>query len=208
LSSAGELGEVCARLVAAADGELRRIERALHDGVQQDLIAVSVRLQLARRLADTDFPAAMAVLDEIGRDVRIALDGVRGLANEIYPSVLEARGLPDALRSAASAAGVAATVEAAGAGRYPAEVEAAVYFFCRAALEAVAAHASADTRVGIEILEKEEALRLVVDCEGAGLEAAADQLSSARDRIEALGGVLSFESAVGATRLEATVPLG
>ena len=91
--------------------------------MQQDLIAVSVRLQLARRLAASDLPAALALLDEIEDDVRGALDRVRALANEIYPSVLEARGLPDALRGAASAAQVAAT-SSAGVGRYPAEVEA------------------------------------------------------------------------------------
>jgi len=122
--------------------------------------------------------------------------------------VLGARGLPDALRGPAVAAGLAATVEAAGVGRYPAEVEAAVYFFCRATLRAVAEHAPADTRVAIKIAEDEDALRLVVDCEVVGgLDGAADLLSSARDRIEALGGVLWYESAAGVTRLEATVPL-
>jgi signal transduction histidine kinase len=198
---------VRARLVAAADGELRTIERALHDGVQQDLIAVSVLVQLARRLAVTDGPAAIAVLDEIGREVRDALHRVANLANEIYPSVLEARGLPDALLGAASARGVAAKIDAAGGGRYPVEVEAAVYFFWRAALDAVAVPAAADARVTIRIVEEDHALRVVIDYETARLDLASDALSSVRDRIESLGGVLAFEPATGGTRLTATVPL-
>ena len=100
----------------------RTIERALHDGVQQDLIALAVRLQLARQLAGRDLSATLALLEEIGVDVREALGRVQALANQIYPAVRDARGLPDALRSAASAAGVAATVEAAGTGRYPPDV--------------------------------------------------------------------------------------
>ena len=97
LSTADDLPAVRARLIAAADEASRRIERALHDGVQQDLVAVSVRLQIARRLAASDLAAALALLGEVEEDVRDALDRVRSLANEIYPSVLEARGLPDAL---------------------------------------------------------------------------------------------------------------
>ena len=144
------------RLVAETDGERRRIERALHDGVQQDLIAVSVRLQLARQLADTDLPSAVALLDEIGRDVRDALQRVQALASEIYPPLLDARGLPDALRGAASAAHVTATVEADGVGRFPAEVEAAVFFCCRAALDAAADGA----RLAIVLRDEERTLRL------------------------------------------------
>jgi signal transduction histidine kinase len=199
----------CARIVVAADGERRRFERALHDGVQQDLIAVAVRLQLARQLSGTDLPAAIDVLDEIRRDVREALASVRELANEIYPSLLEARGLPDAIRGAAAGARVVATVDAAEVGRYPAEVEAAVYFCCRAVLEAVVAHAGADSRVAIRIHETGHALRLEVTDETPGLDVAAGLLAPAGDRIDALGGALIVEPAPGgATRVAATVPLG
>ena len=142
----------------SASDDRRRFERALHDGVQQDLIALSVRLQLARQLAGADLPAALALLDEIGSDVREALVRVQALANEIYPSVLDARGLADALRGAASAARVTATVEASGLGRYPAEVEAAVYFCCRAVLEGLAS----DAHVTFRISEEEHALRVEV----------------------------------------------
>lgn len=147
--------------MSAGDAELRRIERALHDGVQQDLIAVSVRLQLAQWLAADDLPAALALLAEIEGDVREALDRVRALANEIYPSVLDARGLAEALRGAGAQAEVQVTVDAAGAGRYPADIEAAVYFFCRAALSA----AVAGSRASIAIREDQGRLRVVVERE-------------------------------------------
>ncbi len=209
LSTADELRAARARLVAAGDGERRRIERALHDGVQQDLVAVSVRLQLARRLAGTDLAAGLELLEEIERDVLDALDRLRTLANEIYPSLLDSRGLPDALRGAAAAAGVSATVEAAGVGRFPAQVEAAAYFCCRSLLEAVAAHRGPGARATIRIREEGAALRLEVDGVGTGPGGAAERLGAARDRIEALGGALSVDPAPGgATRVSATVPLG
>jgi signal transduction histidine kinase len=206
VSTVDELRAARTRLVVAADSERRRFERALHDGVQQELIAVSVRLQLAQQLVATDLSAAMEALDEIGCDVRDALDRVRVLANEIYPSVLEARGLPDALHGAASTAGVAATVEAAGVGRYPAEVEAAVFFSCRAVLEDCGGRGGAEVRVTIRIREKDDALHLEID--GDTVNPAADCLDSARDRIEALGGVFSVGPAPGGqTRVAATAPL-
>jgi signal transduction histidine kinase len=123
-----------AREVSKADSERRRIERALHDGVQQDLIALAVRLQLARRLVVPEPQSAVKLLDAIGRDVREALDRVRTLADGIYPSMLAAAGLPDALRAAGSAAGVPVSVDASGLGRLLPDVEATVYFCCRAAL--------------------------------------------------------------------------
>ncbi len=181
--------------MTAADAELRGIERALHDGVQQDLVAVTVRLQLAQRLAMTDLPAALALLAEIEDDVRAALDRVRALANEIYPSVLEARGLPDALRGAASAAGVTLILDAAGAGRFPADVEAAVYFFCRASLVA------AGSRATIRIRREESRVQVVVECGTGSVE-----LETAAARVEALGGIVTAQSEAGATRLTATVP--
>jgi signal transduction histidine kinase len=175
------------RLVTEADGERRRIERALHDGVQQDLIAVSVRLQLARQLAGADLPAAVALLDEIGSDVRGALQRVQALANGIYPPLLDARGLPDALRGAVAAGQVTATVETGGVVRYPAEIEAAVFFCCRAALDA----AAADARVAIVVRDEKHALRLEISGVATG------QLGPIRDRIEALGGELTVEPGTG-----------
>jgi signal transduction histidine kinase len=201
LSPADEQIDARVRLLAASDGELRRIERALHDGVQQDLVAMSVRLQLARRLAVTDLPAALALLAEIENDVREALDSVRALANEAYPSLLEARGLPEALRSAASAANANAAVDAIGVGRYPAQIEASAYFFCRAALAAAGTGAT----VAIQIREERGELGVVLEWKAGGLDG--DALGSARDRIAALGGTVEIGASGDATRIAATLPL-
>ena len=110
-------------------GERRRLERALHDGVQQDLIAVAVRLQLAQRLIESDTAGASELLELIRVDVHATLDRVRALANDLYPSVLDARGLGETLR------GKAAQVDADGLERHAPDVEAAAYFCCEAVLE-------------------------------------------------------------------------
>ena len=94
-----------ARIAAAAMAERRRIERELHDGVQQHLVAVIVNLQLARELADTDLEGAKAVLDELSADAREALESVRELGHELYPSLLRDRGPAEAVRAAAVASG-------------------------------------------------------------------------------------------------------
>ena len=128
-----ELRAARARLVAAYDSEQRRVERALHDGVQQDLTGVSVRLQLLRRLLPGDAADAAELLDEIIDEVRAAADGLRRLAAEIHPSLLELWGLGPALRDATAAAGGRVTLETVGLGRYPPEIELAAYRLCLAA---------------------------------------------------------------------------
>jgi signal transduction histidine kinase len=115
---------LAARLRAAADAERRKIERDLHDGAQQDLVALAVNLQLARELADSDLAAAKSLLDELRGDVQETLDGLRSLAHRVYPSLLPLRGLVDALRT------VPAPIEATDLERYPLEVEETVYFCC------------------------------------------------------------------------------
>jgi signal transduction histidine kinase len=201
-----------AREVSKADSERRRIERALHDGVQQDLIALAVRLQLARRLVVPEPQSAVRLLDAIGRDVREALDRVRTLADGIYPSMLAAAGLPDALRAAGSAAGVPVSVDASGLGRLLPDVEATVYFCCRAALENVAAHAGPGCTTTIRIRRDGETLQVAVADDGAGFDPAVctsgSGLTSMRDRIEAVGGVMAIESEPAhGTRIAASLPL-
>jgi hypothetical protein len=98
VEGAAELRASRARLVEVAQAERRRLERALHNGVQQDLIAISLRLQLIREALETDVPRALGLLDEARVDSREALDRVRALAGDIYPSLLPAWGLPDSLR--------------------------------------------------------------------------------------------------------------
>jgi Histidine kinase len=101
-----------ARLVAAADGERRELEHHLHDGVQQLLVALVVNLQRAQGLCVSDAAAAGAVLEDVGKDARDALEELRRLALELYLPLLDAGGLVVALRSAAADAGIVARVQA------------------------------------------------------------------------------------------------
>ena len=172
-----------ARLAASAAAERRRIERALHDGVQQDLIAISVRLQLLRELLGTDAGPALELLDELQRDTRGALERVRAVAADTYPSLLDARGLRDALREAARAVGVSVRIEASGLGRAPADVEAAAYFCCRALFE------SAGPGAGLTVAIRDSDGALHIDLSGAPVEVAA-----ARDLAEAAGGALTVDA--------------
>ena len=199
-----ELRAARARLVAAYDTEQRRVERALHDGVQQDLTAVSVRLQLLRRLLPGDAADAAELLDEIIHEVRVAADGIRRLAAEIHPSLLELWGLGPALRDATAVSGGRATLETVGLGRYPPEIELAAYRLCLAALEEAA---DTDTSIAIRIEEHARSLQLAIEGPRSALPGESDQLALARDRIETLGGVFSVAQRAGGAHLAATLPL-
>jgi Histidine kinase len=154
------------------DRERRRIEGALHDGVQQDLAATVVALQLAQELLDSDPAAARNLLEELAGQVEGALERVRALAGTIYPSILPARGLEDALRSL--------DVETEGLERYSLEIEEAVYFSC-SALRSRATRA--------RVWSDGAALRL----ELLGVKAVEDdELSHARERIAAVGGQIDL----------------
>jgi signal transduction histidine kinase len=204
MSDIDDLREARARLVAAYDAEQRRVERALHDGVQQDLTAVSVRLQLLRRLLPGDAADATELLDEIIQEVRAAADEIRRLAAEIHPSLLELWGLGPALRDATAASGGRATLETVRLGRYPPEIELAAYRLCLAALEEAA---DTDTSIVIHIEEHARSLRLAIDGPRSALPGESEQLALARDRIETLGGVFSVAQRAGGAHLAATLPL-
>jgi signal transduction histidine kinase len=193
-----ELQLARSRLVAAAVEERRRLERVLHDGVQQDLVDITVRLQLVRGLVTTAPDDALAGLDEIQQELRGALDRVRALAGGIYPAILDARGLPDALRQAVRSSGTTATVDAAGLGRYPAGVEASVYFLWRAVLDRVGGDADARIRVR----ETGDTLQVTIEAR-----APIDPLR-AGDLVEGAGGTLTVESGSGSSRIEAAFPVG
>ena len=171
------------RVFSDFDRERRRIEGALHDGVQQDLAATVVALELARELLDSDPAAARGLLEELAPQVQGALERVRALAETVYPSILPARGLTDALRPL--------DVETADLERYPLEIEEAVYFSCRA-LRSRAGRA----RVwGDGAALHLELLGVTAVDEG--------ELSHARERIAAVGGQLDLS----ADRVSAAVPL-
>ena len=165
------------RLVLAADADRRRIERELHDGVQQHLVALAVNLQLAIGLTDADPAGAKALLEEMGRDVQQALEEAAQLAQRIHPPLLETGGLAAALRAAASSAGVTSSVEVATSASYPPEVVTTVYLCWLEALRAPAG------RVTIVVRDAEGGALL----RDRRLRAGSDRL---RDRVEALGGEL------------------
>jgi len=200
------------RLVAAADAERRRIERDLHDGAQQHLVALAVSVQLARQVADTDPAALKTLLEEIGRDVTDALEAVRDLACGIYPPLLTDRGLGEALAAAASAARIPTRVEAPALERYPAEVEATAYFFCVEALHDAAAAAGPGGRAIVRVWPAEDELRLEVEHDSAGASRGPtppeSALTSTSDRLCALGGWLTITTKPGGgTVVGGTIPL-
>jgi signal transduction histidine kinase len=196
--------------VLAADSERRRIERELHDGAQQHLVALAVNVQLARQLVDGDRAAARALLEEIGHDVRATLESVRELAQRIYPPLLLDRGLAEALRGAASEAAVEARVEVAEIGRFAPEVESAVYFCCLEALRTAATHPGAGGPVTIRVWRDEGALHFEVS-HGAGFDRPDGRehagLTAMGDRLGALGGRLTASSKDGLTCISGTLPL-
>ena len=179
------------RLADAAADERRRFERALHDGVEQDLTALLVRLQLLRRLLSGEGAEASALLDELQRDAHTALERVRSLASDIYPALLDSRGLADTLHEAARVWGVTVTIVANDLRRQPREVEQAAYFCCHAILEQLkpgdAAH--------VQLYEEADELALVVS--GGDVR----PVAIASDLAEAAGGRLSVRGATIDVRL-------
>ena len=193
------------RLVLAADDDRRRIERELHDGVQQDLVGLAVNLQRARRLIATDPVAAAALVDEMRRDAHEALDRSRALAQRIHPPQLEAGGLLAALRSAAASVRVPTRIDVAADGSVPPEVAATVYLCCVAALD----HFHDRTSAAITVREEDGSLAFEVVADDAGREPADDDLIAMRDRVEALGGRLSVGPAPGGRiRIAGVLPMG
>jgi signal transduction histidine kinase len=200
-----------ARLVAAADAERRTFERKLHDGVQQELVALIVNLQHARELCATDPAAAGVLLDQVGRDTRAALDGLRQLAAEIYPPLLDAGGLVVALRSAAADAGIVARVEADVISGCDPEVAATVYFCCLEALQNAARHAGSGAKATVSVHGKEASVVFEVADDGDGFVQGQQTEGGLRrigDRVTALGGRLEIESEPGhGTRVRGRLPL-
>ena len=202
-----ELRASRARVVAAADAERRLIERDLHDGAQQYLIALAVNLQLARRLADSDPAALKVLLEEIGQHVHEALDDVRRLSWRIYPSFLLERGLVEALQAAASEAVFSTSVEATAIGRCSAEIEATVYFCCVETLQAAVEHPGANERATIRLSDLQDALCFDVLIDGSDPEQwTTRELAGVSDRLGALGGRLTVSSEAGGICISGTIP--
>lgn len=201
-----ELRASRSRLVAAADAERRRIERDLHDGAQQHLVALAVNLGLARQLLTEAPQEAGEVLAALAGDVQTTIAELRSLAHGIYPPLLLDAGLAEALRAAAVRSASPAVVRADGVGRYPAPVEAAVYFCCLEALANAGKHAPG-ARVELALADDGGRLRFSVHDDGPGFAPApvddgAGQpgghgLVNMADRVGAVGGSVRWDSAPG-----------
>lgn len=210
---AAELQASRTRLVAAADEERRRIERNLHDGAQQHLVALAVKVRLVDQLAEKDPERARALMDQLQDDVKAAIDELRALAHGIYPPLLSSRGLGEALAAASRRASLPAHVDSNGLGRYTPEIEAAVYFCCVEALQNAGKHAGSGASAGIRLWQEAATLHFEVVDDGLGFESsgqiAGAGLTNMSDRLGAVGGTITVESALGkGTRLSGKVPLG
>jgi signal transduction histidine kinase len=199
------------RLVAAQDHERRRLERNLHDGAQQNLVAIKVKLGLAEALADKDPAKARELVGQLKADTDEALETLRDLARGIYPPLLADQGLKAALESQARKTTLPVEVEADGLGRYPQEIEAAVYFCCLEALQNVQKYAEA-ARAVLKLSSSDGALRFEVADDGKGFDLALTTrgagLTNMTDRIDALGGVIEMSSTPGlGTRIHGCLPV-
>jgi signal transduction histidine kinase len=199
------------RLVAAQDEERRRLERNLHDGAQQNLVAIKVKLGMADALADKDPAKARELVGQLKADTDEALETLRDLARGIYPPLLADRGLKAALESQARKATLPVEVEANGLGRYPQEIEAAVYFCCLEALQNVQKYAEAEGAV-LKLSGSVGSLLFEVADNGKGFEVALTTrgagLTNMTDRIDALGGLIQMSSTPGrGTRIHGSLPV-
>jgi signal transduction histidine kinase len=200
------------RIVAAADAERRRIERNLHDGAQQHLVALAVKVRLARQLAEMDADQSKKILEELGTDVQDALQELRDLAHGIYPPLLADRGLGEALVAAAGRSPVPTTVTTEGLARYTPEIEAAVYFCCLEALQNAGKYAGEGASANVRVWTEAGALLFDVIDDGAGFDASNRKMGAGftnmSDRLGAIGGTLRVESAPGrGTKVGGTIPL-
>jgi signal transduction histidine kinase len=207
---AAELQASRGRLVAAADAERRRIERNLHDGAQQHLVAIAVKVRLLEQLAERDPERARSLMTQLQNDVTSAIEELRSLAHGIYPPLLSSAGLGQAMSAACRRAPLPADVEADGVGRHSPEVEAAVYFCCLEALQNAAKYAGSEASARVRIWEEAAGLLFEVSDDGAGFEpgrhAEGAGLTNMRDRLGAVGGTLRVESNGHGTRVHGAVP--
>ena len=197
------------RLVGAQDEERRKIERNIHDGAQQQLVALAVKQRLAASLIGKDDERASAMLAELQIETNAALDDLRDLARGVYPPLLADRGLTAALEAQARKAALPVTVDAGGIGRFPQDVEATVYFCTLEALNNVAKYAGA-TRATVRLSNGNGQLRFEVTDDGRGFDSTSagygTGLQGMADRLAAVGGELTVRSAPGAgTTITGTV---
>ena len=188
------------RIVTAQDERAKQLERNLHDGAQQQLVALGVQLRLARRIIEPVAPGTAATFDALQVATTDALENLRDLARGIYPPLLADQGLVAALESQARKAALPVEVKGEGVGRYPQEVEAAVYFCCLEALQNVAKYAQASS-ARIRLADDVGELIFEVTDDGRGFDSSGTGygtgLQGMEDRLDAVGGILKVRSEPG-----------
>ncbi|WP_285579268.1 histidine kinase [Herbidospora sp. NBRC 101105] len=197
------------RIVTSADAARRAIERDLHDGAQQHLVALSVKLSLAGEIIAEDPDVARTMMGELREDVQGTIGALRELAHGVYPPLLRNHGLDQAMRSAARRSALPCAVSVDLPRRFSEETEAAVYFCCLEAIQNAGKHAGADAAIDVEITADDKVLRFTVTDDGAGFESAGEGhgFVNMRDRLGAIGGTLTVDSAIGAgTTIRGEIP--
>ena len=210
-AQADDLRESRARVVASGDSERRRLERNLHDGAQQNLVALAVSLRLTRDVLTDDPQAAGHMLDQLADDLKVTIQELRDLAHGIYPPLLADSGLAKALQATASRNPLAVRVVAGDIHRYTPEVEAAVYFCCLEALQNAAKHAPGAS-VEVRLWEESGGLLFSVSDDGPGFDAVAARgghgYVNMADRLGAIGGTVRWQSEPGrGVSVQGSVPL-
>ncbi len=211
-ASTADLASSRVRLMETAHAERRRLERDLHDGVQQHLVGLRIKLDMAAETFREDPVRGERALASVGRQMDDVLQELRSLARGIYPSLLHECGLKEALRAAARNSPIPVAVRAAGIGRYPEDLEVAVYFCCLEALQNVVKHAGPDATTMVTLTRDGPLLRFEVHDSGVGFDpdaaAAGNGLINMRDRIEAIGGTLKITARRGrGTSVRGRVPI-
>jgi signal transduction histidine kinase len=210
-AQAGELTASRTRLVQAQETERRRLERDLHDGIQQDLVVLIAKARLARNQLDRDPALAAETLAELQTSAQHAVADLRSLARGIHPAVLSSRGLVEAIDSMAARMPVGVHVEADSRVRevrYAPEIEGAAYFVVAEGLANVLKHSGA-TEATVTISASDSWLQVAIADDGRGFAAGAVKesgLRGLRDRVAALGGHIEIDSGESGTRLEASLP--
>jgi signal transduction histidine kinase len=187
------------RLAQAADAERRGIERALHEGVQQDLVGLAAILEVVAETVDSDPAAAKGLLEEMQREVRRALTEMQELALRIFPPLLKVGGLVAELRAAASRAGVPTRIDVDANASPPPEIAGAVYFCALDAFE----RAPAGTPVAVSVRGEDGAFAFEIDAEGD----LGPEHGAAHDHVEAMGGQVTITSRDDRTTVAGSLPL-
>lgn len=207
-----DLREAGIRMASASDARRREAERALHDGVQQHLALLGLKLSILRTTVKTDAAAAERMCEELNRSLQSALRELRTLAYGIYPAVLENAGLVPALRDAAERIEIPTRFDVSEDARRLPQLDATVYFCCLEALQNAAKHAGDGACANVTVSEEDGFVVFEVFDDGVGFERSSlelgDGLQHVADRVAALSGKLQIFSAPGrGTRIRGTVPV-